>query len=54
MEKIKERIEQDGIEFDAFRCKSCGVKIMDMKQLKGLADKYREFKKAKKIDPMPT
>lgn len=54
MEKIKERIEQDGIEFDGFRCKSCGEKIMDMNQLKNLADKYREFKKAKKIDPMPT
>lgn len=47
MEKIKGRIKQDGIEFDAFRCKSCGEKIMNMKQLKNLADKYRELRKAK-------
>ena len=49
MEKIKDRIEQDGVEFGAFRCKSCGEEIIDMKQLKVLASKYRELRKAKEI-----
>lgn len=49
MEKIKDVIKQDGIEFEAFRCSSCGEEIMDMKQLKVLASKYRKLRKAKDI-----
>lgn len=49
MEKIKDMIKQDGVEFEAFRCKSCGEEIMDMKQLKVLAHKYRKLRKAKEI-----
>ena len=49
MEKIKDRIEQDGVEFGAFKCKSCGEEIMDMKQLRNLAQHYRKLRKAKEI-----
>lgn len=40
MENVKEVIKQDGVEFEVFRCKSCGETIMNMKQLKVLAHKY--------------
>ena len=49
MEKVKDVIEQDGIEFEAFKCGSCGEKIMDMEQLKVLAKEYRNLRKAKEI-----
>ena len=49
MEKIKDEIEQDKVEFEAFKCNSHGEEIMDMKQLKGLASKYRKLRKAKEI-----
>ena len=49
MEKMKDTIKQDGVEFEAYRCIKCGEEIMNMKQLKVLADKYRELRKAKDI-----
>ncbi len=49
MKKINDKIKEDGIEFEAFKCQSCGEEIMDMKQLKSLADKYRKLRKAKEI-----
>lgn len=49
MEKAKEVIKQDGIEFETFKCSSCGEELMNMKQLKVLANKYRELRKAKEI-----
>lgn len=49
MEKVKDVIKQDGIGFEAFRCKSCGEEIMNMKQLKVLAQKYRKLRQAKEI-----
>jgi|SRR3989344_2149283 len=49
MEKVKDMMEQDGIEFEAFRCSNCGEEIMDMKQLKVLANKYRKFRRSKEI-----
>lgn len=49
MEKIKDEIKQDKVEFEAFRCNSCGEEIMNMKQLKVLANKYRKLRKAKEI-----
>ncbi len=44
-----DKIEQDGVAFDAFRCTDCGEEIMTMKQLKVLAGKYRKLRKAKEI-----
>src|SRR3989344_8469626 len=49
MKKVKDMIRQDGISFEAFQCDFCGEEIMDMKQLKSLANKYRKIRKAKEI-----
>ncbi len=49
MEKKKEVMEQDGIEFEAYKCPDCGEEIMTMKQLKVLAGKYRKLRNAKEI-----
>ena len=49
MEKKKDIMEQDGIEFEAYKCSECGEEIMNMKQLKVLADKYRKLRHAKDI-----
>ena len=49
MEKKKDVIEQDKVEFEAFKCTECGEEIMTMKQLKVLAGKYRRLRNAKDI-----
>ena len=49
MEKVKDKIDNDGIEFEAFKCSSCGEEIMNMSQLRSLAGKYRKLRKAKEI-----
>lgn len=49
MKKIKDTIKQDGVEFEAFKCKSCGEEIMDMKQLKVLAGEYRKLRQSKEV-----
>ena len=49
MEKKKDIMEQDGIEFEAYKCSECGEEIMTMKQLKVLAGKYRVLRKAKEV-----
>jgi DNA-directed RNA polymerase subunit M/transcription elongation factor TFIIS len=49
MEKKKDIIEEDGVTFEAFACSACGEEIMNMKQLKVLAGKYRKLRKAKEI-----
>lgn len=49
MKKTKDIIKQDGIEFEAFKCVSCDEEIMNMNQLKVLANKYRKLRKAKEI-----
>ncbi len=49
MEKKKDVIEQDGIEFEAFKCSQCGEEIMTMKQLKALAGEYRRLRNAKEV-----
>ena len=49
MKKTKDIIKQEGIEFEAFKCMSCGEEIMNMNQLKVLANKYRKLRKAKEI-----
>lgn len=49
MEKAKDLMKQDGIEYEVFKCSKCGEEIMDMTQLKNLASKYRKLRKAKEI-----
>lgn len=48
MKKVKDVIKQDGVDFEAYLC-PCGEEILDMKQLKVLADKYRKLRDAKSI-----
>ena len=49
MIKINDFIKEECIEFEAFKCRSCGEEIMDMKQLRNLAQHYRKLRKAKEI-----
>lgn len=49
MQKTKGVMEQDGIEFEIFRCVACGEEIMNMEQLKILAQAYRKLRKAKEV-----
>lgn len=42
-------IVQDGIDFESYKCTSCGEEILDMKQLAKLAKCYRSLRKAKEI-----
>lgn len=49
MELVKDTMEQDEVDFDAYRCSKCGEEIMTMKQLKVLAGKYRVLRKAKEV-----
>lgn len=45
MEKIKDIIEEDKTEFEAYRCTICGEEFLNIDQLGALAKKYREQKK---------
>ncbi len=49
MQKIRDKTKEDDVEFGAYKCKFCGEELMDMKQLKTLATKYRSLRTAKKI-----
>lgn len=49
MQKVKDIIKQDGVEFEAFKCSNCGEELLNMNQLKILADKYRTLRKSKEI-----
>lgn len=49
MKIVKDVIEEDGVEFEALKCPNCGEKIMNMSQLRVLANKYRKLRKAKEI-----
>ena len=39
MEKKKDVIKEDDIEFDAYKCIKCGEELMNMRQLHTLANK---------------
>lgn len=49
MVQVRDNIKEDNIDFEAYKCTSCGEELLDMHQLKGLATKYRELRKAKEI-----
>ena len=49
MNKVTDFIKQDNIEFETFRCDNCGEELMDGKQLKSLASKYRQLIMAKAV-----
>src|SRR3989344_3812614 len=49
MNKVTDFIKQDNIKFETFKCDNCGEELMNGKQLKSLANKYRQLKMAKAI-----
>ena len=49
MEKVQDSIKQDNVDFEAFKCNSCGEELMDMKQLKSVAKKYRKLRQSKEV-----
>lgn len=49
MNEIEDKIEQDKVAFTAYKCEKCSEEIMNMKQLKSLAVKYRALRRAKEI-----
>jgi len=49
MKKVKDKIKQDKIDFEAYQCTKCKEKLIDMIQLKKLASKYRELRKSKEV-----
>ena len=49
MRKVTDLIKEDNVDFETYKCNNCGEELMDMKQLKVLANKYRELRKAKEI-----
>jgi|SRR3989344_3977923 len=49
MKPVADKIEQDHVAFSAYQCTNCGEELLDMSQLKDLAKKYRELRRAKEI-----
>jgi len=47
METIIDSFKEDKIDYEVYKCKVCKEEILDMKQLKVLANKYRALRKAK-------
>ena len=50
MIKVTDKISKDNIEFETFRCNNCGEELMDGNQLKVLANRYHELRKAKEVN----
>ena len=49
MKEVKDTIEQDKVGFTAYKCAKCGEELMNMNQLKEVAKKYRDLRKAREI-----
>jgi DNA-directed RNA polymerase subunit RPC12/RpoP len=49
MKTFVDRIPNEKIDFEFYRCLNCGEEILDMQQLKVLANKYKRLRKAKEI-----
>ena len=49
MELAKSFIKKDSVEFNAYKCVSCGEELMNSKQLRELSDKYRQLSRARDI-----
>ena len=49
MKEIKDSIKEDNVDYEAYRCTSCGEELMNMKQLRSVAAKYRRLRRAKEI-----
>ena len=49
MNKVQDKIEEDLVDFEAYQCQKCGEELINSNQLKSLATKYRQLRKAKDI-----
>lgn len=49
MEKNKDIMKEDNIDFEVYKCKKCGEELMNMEQLHNLAKKYRKLRKAEEV-----
>jgi len=49
MEKVQDKIKQDNVAFEAYKCASCGEELVDGNQLRALAAKYRSLRTAKTV-----
>ncbi|MBI4141403.1 AbrB/MazE/SpoVT family DNA-binding domain-containing protein [Candidatus Woesearchaeota archaeon] len=45
----KDVMPKEKVVFEAYKCEKCGEELMNMQQLKSLADKYMELRKAKDV-----
>jgi len=48
MRQVTSVMKEDGVEFAMHKC-DCGEELLDMRQLKLLAEKYRKLRKAKDV-----
>ena len=49
MNPVKDIIEEDSVDFEAYKCEKCGEELVNGSQLKLLAEKYRALRRAKDI-----
>lgn len=49
MTVVNDVMPKEKVGFEAYKCEKCGEELMNMNQLKSLAQKYRELRKAKDV-----
>lgn len=47
MNRVKDAIREDNVDFTAYQCSKCGEELLTMGQLKTLAGKYRQLRRSK-------
>ncbi len=47
MNRIKDKLREDSVDFTAYQCSKCGEELLTMGQLRTLAGKYRELRRSK-------
>ena len=47
MNIVKDIMPKEKVDFEAYQCEKCGEQLINMQQLKVLAKKYRDLRKAK-------
>lgn len=50
MKLIADVTPKEKVAFEAYKCENCGEELVNMQQLKSLAQKYRELRKAKEVN----
>ncbi|MBI4140206.1 AbrB/MazE/SpoVT family DNA-binding domain-containing protein [Candidatus Woesearchaeota archaeon] len=49
MSVVKDVMPKEKVGFEAYKCENCGEELVNMAQLKSLAQKYRELRRAKDV-----